>query len=100
MFIFGQIQRLHSIGIGQFLIWCAISNEYMVVRQAGTISWSGHGKSTCDGVGCTAKRNADIAIKQSKAVKQDAHDFYAWAKANQSEISYQLITQDEYNGMR
>jgi hypothetical protein len=38
-----------------------------------------------------------MAVKQSKAVIQDAHDFYAWANANQSEISYQLITQEEYN---
>jgi hypothetical protein len=57
----------------------------------------GHGKSACDGVGGTAKRNADMAVKQSKAVIQDAQDFYAWAKANQSEISYQLIAQEKYN---
>ncbi|WAR29651.1 hypothetical protein MAR_003219 [Mya arenaria] len=57
---------------------------------------SGHGKSACDGVGGTAKRNADMAVKQSKAVIQDAHDFFAWAISAQSEIEYQLKTPEEY----
>ncbi|WAR13664.1 hypothetical protein MAR_027844 [Mya arenaria] len=57
---------------------------------------SGHGKSACDGVGGTAKRNADMAVKQSKAVIQDTHDFFAWAISAQSEIEYQLITPEEY----
>lgn len=57
---------------------------------------AGHGKSACDGVGGTAKRNADMAVKLSKAVIQDANDFFAWAVSNQSEIEYQMITPDEY----
>lgn len=56
----------------------------------------GHGKSACDGVGGTAKRNADMAVKQSKAVIQDANDFFAWAVSSQSEIEYHLITPEEY----
>ncbi|WAR08577.1 hypothetical protein MAR_018535 [Mya arenaria] len=61
---------------------------------------SGHGKSACDGVGGTAKRNADMAVKQSKAVIQDANDFYAWAKCSQSEIEYLMVTQEEYDKLK
>lgn len=57
---------------------------------------SGHGKSACDGVGGTTKRNADNAVKQNKAVIQDANDFYAWAIQHESDISYIMITSDEY----
>ncbi|WAR08590.1 hypothetical protein MAR_018548 [Mya arenaria] len=61
------------------------------------VEHSGHGKSAYDGVGGTAKRNADMAVKQSKAVIQDANDFYAWAKCSQSEIEYLMVTQEEYD---
>jgi len=37
-----------------------------------------------------------MAVKQSKAVIQDATDFFAWACSSQSEIEYQFVTQDEY----
>ena len=47
---------------------------------------SGHGKSACDGVGGTAKRNADMAVKQSQAVIQDAHDFLVWTSSSQSDL--------------
>lgn len=57
---------------------------------------SGHGKGPCDGVGGTTKRNADNAIKQGKAVIQDANDFFAWAIQSQGEIEYQMITPKEY----
>ena len=49
------------------------------------------------GVGGTAKRNADMTVKQSQAVIQDAHDFLAWTSSSQSEIQYQLITAEEYS---
>ena len=49
-------------------------------------------------MGGTAKRNADTAVNQSKAVIQDAHDYNAWAVGNQSEIDYELITLEEYDG--
>lgn len=39
---------------------------------------AGHGKGPCDGLGGTTKRLADEAIKQGKAVIQDAKDFYRW----------------------
>lgn len=37
---------------------------------------TGHGKGPCDGVGGTAKRAADMGIKQEKFIVQDANDFY------------------------
>lgn len=58
---------------------------------------SGHGKSACDGVGGTTKRNADMAVKQNKAVIQDASDFFAWATQSEGEIQYHMITQDVYD---
>ena len=58
---------------------------------------SGHGKSACDGVGGTTKRNADNAVKQNKAVIQDAMDFFAWAYQSDGEIKYHMITQEEYD---
>jgi hypothetical protein len=58
---------------------------------------SGHGKSACDGVGGTTKRNADNAVKQSKAVIQDAMDFFAWASQSDGEIKYHMITQEDYD---
>ena len=36
---------------------------------------SGHGKGPCDGLGGTVKRLADDAVRQGKAVIQDAKDF-------------------------
>ena len=57
----------------------------------------GHGKGPCDGIGGTTKRNADNAVKQGKAMIQDATDFYAWATQNEQGIRYGLITEDEYN---
>ena len=40
----------------------------------------GHGKSSCNHTGGTAKRKADQAVKNNKAVIQDAHILYIWAK--------------------
>ena len=36
---------------------------------------AGHSKGPCNGIGGTAKQLADDAIKQEKAIIQDAHDF-------------------------
>ena len=58
---------------------------------------SGHGKGPCDGVGGTTKRNADNAIKQGKALIQDASDFYTWATQNEKGIHYEFVSEEEYN---
>jgi len=51
------------------------------VNHGCKASWhyfeSDHGKSACDGEVGTTKRNADNAVKQKKAVFQDAMDFIA-----------------------
>lgn len=39
----------------------------------------------------------DNAIKQGKAVIQDATDFFAWANESQGGINYHMVTLDEYN---
>jgi hypothetical protein len=60
------------------------------VNHGCKASWhyfeSGHGKSACDGVGGTTKRNADNAVKQEKAKIEDAMDSYAWAIQSAGEI--------------
>ena len=49
------------------------------------------GKGPCDGVGGTTKRNADNAVKQGKALIQDAGDFFAWASSKDSFIKYERV---------
>lgn len=70
-------------------------------RYGISASWmyfeSGHGKSPCDGVGGTTKRNADNAVKQGKVLIQDASDFFAWATQNEKGIQYVFVTQEEYD---
>jgi len=69
------------------------------VNHGCKASWhyfeSGHGKSVCDVVLGTTYRNADNAVKQEKAIIQDAMDFFDWATQSEGEIEYQLITTDE-----
>ena len=51
----------------------------------------------CDGIGGTAKRLADDAIKQEKVIIQDAQDFFAWTDQTQSssKIKYLFVPTDE-----
>ena len=44
---------------------------------------SGHGKGPCDPVGGTAKRKADLAVKNDKVVIQNTHHFFALAMERQ-----------------
>ncbi|KAK6169016.1 hypothetical protein SNE40_020147 [Patella caerulea] len=48
----------------------------------------GHGKGACVGVGGTAKRNADMAVKLGTVVIQDAPDFFAWAVSEQNTVYF------------
>lgn len=57
----------------------------------------GHGKSVCDGVGGTAKRQASDAVKQGKVVIQDASDFFAWASSHEKEITYVMYSKEDYD---
>ena len=58
---------------------------------------AGHGKGPCDGIGGTAKRLADDAIKQEKAIIQDAHDFFAWAKKPRVPVSSLIFVFQQMN---
>ena len=59
-------------------------------------SWNyfetGHGKGPCDGVGGTAKRAADMGIKQEKFVVQDANDFYLNVGSHHQSASYIFVS--------
>ena len=69
--------------------------------EGGAAAWNyfeaGHGKGPCDGIGGTAKRLADDAIKQEKVIIQDTQDFFAWADQTQSSstIKYLFVPTDE-----
>ena len=56
---------------------------------------SGHGKGPCDGLGGSCKRQASEAVKQGKAVIQDARDFYNWATLHQKSIQYRFYSTAE-----
>jgi hypothetical protein len=60
--------------------WLPIERERVIAYRQSVHFESGHGKSPCDGVGGTTKRNADNAVKQGKVLIQDAADFYAPTK--------------------
>ena len=49
-------------------------------------SWHYFESGACEELGDLKKRNADMAVKQSQAVIQDAHDFLVWTSSSQSEI--------------
>ncbi|CAG2254394.1 unnamed protein product [Mytilus edulis] len=61
-----------------------------------TASWhyfeAGHGKGPCDGVGGTAKRLADMAVRQLKVEIQTPVDFFNWGKSQEtSNITYIFV---------
>jgi len=49
------------------------------VRATWNFFEAGHGKGSCDGVGGTAKRLADQAVRSSKVQIQSAEQFFKWA---------------------
>ena len=73
--------------------------EYFNVFAAWNYMESGHGKGPCDPIGGTAKRQADLAVKNEKAVIQDATDFFTWAKKLEetSAIKYFFISASDYS---
>ena len=66
-------------------------------------SWNyfeaGHGKGPCNGVGGSAKRMADEAVKRQKATIQDASDFYVWASqaSSNSALKYFFYSKEDYS---
>lgn len=79
-------------------IFYLIANHQMLfndIRATWTYWEVGHGKGPCDGIGGTAKRMVDNAIKQEKAIIQDANDFFVWSSESNSAISFKLYTADD-----
>ena len=54
--------------------------EYFNISASWNYMESGHGKGPCDPIGGTAKRKDDLAVKNDKAVIQDAMDFFTWVR--------------------
>ena len=54
-----------------------------------------HGKGPCDGIGGTAKRIADLSIKQEKVKIQDASDFHTWGKYHHKSATYVFVMGQE-----
>ena len=72
--------------------------EYFIVLASWSYMKSGHGKGSCDPIGGTAKRKADIAVKNDKVVIRDAHDFFAWVKKTEepSPIRFNFLSSEDY----
>ena len=72
--------------------------EYFIVLASWSYMKSGHGKGSCDPICGTAKRKADIAVKNDKVVIQDAHEFFAWVKKTEeaSAIRFNFLSSEDY----
>ena len=57
--------------------------EYFNVSASWNYMEAGHWKGPCDPIGETAKRKADLAVKNEKAIIQDAQDFFKWVKTTE-----------------
>ena len=73
-------------------------SHYFKVSASWNYMEAGHGKGPCDPIGGTAKRKADLAVKNEKAIIQDAKDFYQWAKTTEadSSIKFTFLSSEEY----
>ena len=57
---------------------------------------AGHGKGPCDGLGGTTKRMADEAVRQGKAIIQNAADFYRWSlTSTMKEVIFRFIEKED-----
>ena len=72
--------------------------EYFNIFASWNYREAGHGKDPCGPIGGTGKRKALQAVKNDKAVIQDAHDFYKWAKKEEenSAIKFFFFSIDNY----
>ena len=53
-------------------------------------------KEPCNPIGGTAKRKADLEVKNGRFVIQDNVDFYEWSKQESSAIKYVYLSTEEY----
>ena len=72
--------------------------EYFKVPASWNYMEAGHGKGTCDQIGGTPKRKADLAVKTEKVIIQDAQDFYQRAKTTEgtSSIKFTFLSSEKY----
>ena len=71
--------------------------EFFNVKASWNYMEAGHGKGPCDPIGGTAKRKADLAVKNDKAVIQDAMDFFTWAKESQGQSAIEFFFISTYD---
>ena len=60
----------------------------------------GHGKGACDGIGGTAKRMADMSVRQGKVNIQDGVEFYEWGGQFHDSALYKYVNYDECHNAR
>lgn len=83
--------RKNFYNIAQFKNQFDIETEWHCFATA-------HGKSACDGIGGTFKRNARRASLQNKQIL-DAKQLYEWAIKKDSSMEYIFCTEEEYNNV-
>ena len=76
------------------------SKSYHFIKNIlmfGVVELHVHGKGLCDPIGRTTKKKANLAVKNDKAVVQDAHDFFAWAKESEetSTIRFRFLYSED-----
>ena len=71
--------------------------EFFNVKASWNYMEAGHGKGPCDPIGGTAKRKADLAVKNDKAVIQDVMDFFTWAKESQGQSAIEFFFVSTYD---
>ena len=79
-----------------------ISDHKSIFGVDCTWTWfeSGHRKGPCDGVGGTAKRNADMAVKRLDANISNAHSFAEWGNQSGGKLEYEVVNGAEYDAAK
>ena len=67
--------------------------EHSDAKAAWNYFETEHGKGPCDGIGGTAKRLADEAVRQEKVSIHNA--FMTWAENNQQERTIKFLLEDK-----
>ena len=66
-----------------------------MLKLLGIYFEAGHDKGPCDGIGGTAKRLADEAVRQEKVSIHDVSDFMIWAENDQQECTTKFLFADK-----
>ena len=71
------------------------NEEHFDAKAAWNYFETRHGKRPSDGIGGTAKRLANDAVRQEKVSIHDASDFMTWAENNQQERTIKFLFVDK-----